>query len=34
LNQVLAEGRVVTPDIGGKAKTSEMAHAIISKLGS
>ena len=32
LNEVLAEGKVVTPDIGGKAKTSEMAQAIIEKL--
>jgi isocitrate/isopropylmalate dehydrogenase len=29
---VLEEGMFVTPDLGGKAKTIEMAQAIISKL--
>jgi len=32
LDHVLAEGEVVTPDIGGKARTSEMAHAVIDRL--
>jgi len=32
LNQVLAEGKRITPDIGGNAKTSEMAQAVIEKL--
>jgi len=32
LNQVLTEGKAVTPDIGGRARTSEMTRAIIDKL--
>lgn len=31
-NQVIKEGRVVTYDLGGKAKTSEMAEEIIEKI--
>lgn len=32
LNRVLEEGRAITPDIGGKAKTVEMVEAIVKKL--
>lgn len=32
LNQVLAEGRTVTPDIGGNAKTHEFTKAVLEKL--
>jgi len=32
LNIVLAEGKAVTPDIGGRVGTDEMAEAVISKL--
>ncbi len=32
LNQVLAEGKTITPDIGGKAKTYELTQAVIEKL--
>jgi isocitrate/isopropylmalate dehydrogenase len=31
--RVLAEGRVLTADISGKAKTSEMVEAIVKALG-
>lgn len=34
LNQVLAEGKKITPDIGGKAGTSELTQAVIEKLNS
>ncbi|HDY74437.1 MAG TPA: NAD-dependent isocitrate dehydrogenase, partial [Euryarchaeota archaeon] len=32
VEQVLAEGKSVTYDLGGRASTSEMADAIISKM--
>lgn len=32
INQVLTEGNIRTPDLGGTANTTEFTHAIISKL--
>ena len=32
LAQVVEEGKVVTPDIGGQASTTEFTQAIIEKL--
>ena len=29
---VLAEGRVLTPDLGGKARTSEVTEAVLARM--
>jgi len=32
IRAVLAEGRVLTPDLGGKARTSEVTEAVLARM--
>jgi isocitrate/isopropylmalate dehydrogenase len=33
VERVIASGKTRTPDLGGTAKTQELAHAIVSEIG-